>query len=126
MKKIILDTNFILIPFSEKVDIFSEIDRIVEDSYKLFILDKTKEELESIIKNQRGKDRDAARFAKKYIPKLSVIETDSELDVDSLLVALAEEEGTIIATQDKDLKRKIKKLGKKVMVLRQKSHLAIR
>ena len=45
MKKIILDTNFLLIPAQFNVDIFSEIERICDFQYQLCIVDKTLSEL---------------------------------------------------------------------------------
>ena len=55
MKKIILDTNFLLIPSQFNVDIFTEIDRICLFKYKLCVLDETINELNSIIEKQKGK-----------------------------------------------------------------------
>jgi len=54
MRKIILDTNFLLIPAQFKVDIFSEIDRICSFTYSLFVLDKSVEELKKISKPVRN------------------------------------------------------------------------
>ena len=54
MEKILLDTNFLLIPSQFKVDIFSEIKRICNFSYKLYVLDKSVGELNYIIENQKG------------------------------------------------------------------------
>ena len=55
MEKIILDTNFLMIPFTLKVDIFLEIDRVIIDEYRLYIIDKTIDELDNIIEKQSGK-----------------------------------------------------------------------
>ena len=44
--KIILDTNFLMIPSMFKVDIFSEIERICDFKYELCIVDKTLDEKE--------------------------------------------------------------------------------
>ena len=55
MKKIILDTNILLIPYTQKVDIFSEFDRILDEPYNLFIIDQTVDELKKITENQKGK-----------------------------------------------------------------------
>ncbi|ENO12016.1 hypothetical protein MBGDC06_00279, partial [Thermoplasmatales archaeon SCGC AB-539-C06] len=64
MKKIILDTNFLLIPAQFKVDIFDEIDRIILEKYQLFVLDKTIDELKKIIadKKQKMRNRRAAKL----------------------------------------------------------------
>ena len=47
MQKILLDTNFLLIPAAFNVDIFSEFNRIFPKN-KLFILDKSIGELRNI------------------------------------------------------------------------------
>ena len=67
MKKIIIDTNFLLIPLKFKVDIFSEFNRISNFNYKLYIFEQSISELKNIIKKQSGKDKKAAQFALKLI-----------------------------------------------------------
>ena len=126
MKKILLDTNFLLIPYQFRVDIFSEIDKICNFNYEVYVLDKTIGELNGIIKNQSGKHEDAAKFALKSIEvkKIKIVKTE-EGRVDDIIVKLAEKEGYIVATQDKDLKRKLVNQGSVLMVLRQKKTLAI-
>ena len=62
MKKILLDTNFLLIPSQFKVDIFSELERICIFNYKLYVLDKTVDELKYIIEKQKGKHKEAAKI----------------------------------------------------------------
>ena len=67
MKKIILDTNFLLIPSQSKVDIFAEIDKICMFKYELCIVDKTIDELNNIIEKQKGKHKAAAKLALQLI-----------------------------------------------------------
>ena len=67
MKKIIIDTNFLMIPIQFRVDIFSEIDRICNFNYKLFIFEQSINELKNIIEKQTGKNKKAAQFALKLI-----------------------------------------------------------
>ena len=87
MKKIIIDTNFLLIPLQFKVDIFSEIDRICHFNYELSIFEKSIEELKNIIKKQSRKNKKAAQFALNLI-KLKKIHTikSKQKDVDSLIL----------------------------------------
>ena len=123
MEKIILDTNFLLIPFYFKVDIFSEIQRISDFKYTLFILDKTIDELDNIIKVQSGKSVKAAKFALDMIrlKKIKKIRT-GDGDVDDLLL----DQEAIIATQDRLLIDRLKKKGKKIIRLRQKKYLSLK
>ena len=120
MEKIILDTNFLLIPARFNVDIFSEIDRIC-GKYKLYIIDKTVDELKKIIDTGKGKDKDAAKLALGLVEnrKVEKIKT-KEGTVDDLIISL---DGYIVATQDKELKRRLKEKDVKVISLRQKNYL---
>ncbi|MBD3164514.1 hypothetical protein GF323_04890 [Candidatus Woesearchaeota archaeon] len=128
MQKIILDTNFLLIPYTLKVDIFVEIDRIIQDRYEICIIDRTIAELDNIIEKQKGKEKQAAKFAKELIRKKKIREIkteESNQSVDEEILNLSEKEEIIVATQDKELKEKLKESGARVIILRQKSHLKL-
>lgn len=131
MKKIILDTVFLLIPYQFKVDIISEIRRIADFSYRLFIIDRTLDELESIIASQKGKDARAAKFAKELVKKegIGIIKTcpktETYKNVDSLILSAANSDDFIVATQDTGLRKELKKKGIRTIGMRQKRHLNI-
>jgi len=125
MKKIIiLDTNFLLIPAQFNVDIFSEIERICDFPYQLCIVDKTLSELDSIIENQRQKYKNSAKLALKLLKSkaVKIIKTKKDKYVDDLIFDLAENADIIIATQDKELKKRLKN---PIITLRQKKYLKI-
>ena len=67
MYKVLLDTNFLLIPANFRVDIFSEIDRICDFKYQIVVLDKTIDELNKIIEKQKGKHKQAAGLGLKLL-----------------------------------------------------------
>lgn len=124
MKRIILDTNFLLIPIEFKVDIFSEIERICNFKYELSIIDRTINELDAIIEYKKGKAKDAARIALQLIKRKRIkkIITKEHKDVDSIIVDVAAKDD-IVATQDRVLKQKLKEKGITVMTLRQKKYI---
>lgn len=126
MKKIILDTNFLLIPYQFKVDIFSEIRRIADFNYKLYIVDETLDELIKLTKTQKGKDKLAAVLALAMLEQKKVIQikTKKDKDVDNLILDEADK-NTLVATQDRILKAKLKKKGAGLIVLKNKSHLVL-
>ncbi|PLW79651.1 twitching motility protein PilT [Candidatus Woesearchaeota archaeon] len=137
MLKVILDTNFLFIPFQFNVDIFIEIDRIIEEKYELFILKETLDELDFLIEKEKGKNKQNAVLAKKLamsknIPVLDVSKqkdlyiTDISKNnkVDDLLVALSDKDH-LVATLDLELKKRIRKKGSKILYLRSKDHLEI-
>ncbi|MBU1204060.1 MAG: hypothetical protein KKG60_03265 [Nanoarchaeota archaeon] len=111
-KKIILDTNFLL-SFG-KVRIFSELERICHFQYGVYVLDKSFEEL----KNKKGE-----KLAKELIKKknIKIIKTKKEEYVDDILAEIRDKK-TIIATNDKDLKRR---LQTPIITIRQKKHLML-
>lgn len=119
--KILLDTNFLLIPFQHKVDIFAELDRILNQEYSLFILDRCVEELEKL-KAGKGKEAEYAKMALSLIKMkdIKIIKTEERKHTDKLI---ADQEGYIIATRDMNLIRELRKKPFKVITLRQKSHL---
>ena len=136
MQKILLDTNFLLIPAAFNVDIFSEFNRLFPIN-DIFILDKSISELEKIELNQKGKYKQQAKMGlqmvKKY--KISTIKTEKHtntykstskiLSVDELIVDFAIKNDYMVATQDKEIKAKLKKHNKESITLRQKKYLII-
>ena len=120
MQKILLDTNFLLIPYQFKVDIFSEIERICDFPYNLYMLDKSIDELNKIIRTPKKKDKAAAKLALALIKgRIKILKSQGSF-VDDILASIADD-NTIIATQDKELKKRIKK---RIITVKQKKYLA--
>mgnify|MGYP001570735725 FL=1 len=125
MKKIILDTNFLMIPLQFRVDIFSELERICHFNYKLCIFEQSVDELSNIAEKQKGKSRNAAQFALKLIrlKDIGVLKAEGR-SVDIMLLKNADKD-TVIATQDRLLKKKLLEKGVSVIILRQKKYLQL-
>lgn len=120
VKKVILDTNFLLMPYQFKVDIISELERVLPFSYSLNVLEGTVEELEKIIESQ-PKQAGAARMGLKIIENnnINILSTDIGGTVDDQIAGLSGD--FIIATHDKELKSRLKGVPK--IILRQKKYL---
>lgn len=126
-RKIIVDTNFWLIPAQFRVDIFSEIERICHFNYGIFMLDETLDELKNIMKKGSGKDKKAAKLAMSLIKikEPGIIKRPSRRpykDVDTLILENADKD-TIVATVDLELKDELLRRGIQVIILRKKSYL---
>lgn len=123
MKRIILDTNFLLVPYKFRVDIFSEFNRICNFSYKLFIFEESINELRNIIEKQSGLNKKAAQFGLKLIKLKDIgIIKSKKNDVDKLIL-MNLNNNDIVATQDVHLKKELLKKGASVIILRQKKYL---
>ncbi|MAF50961.1 MAG: hypothetical protein CMH64_02615 [Nanoarchaeota archaeon] len=114
--KIVLDTNFLISCLKFKIDFLTEL-----TGEEIFIVDKTIEELEKLIKGGKAKDKERAKIILALIKKNKIKELKSkeEETVDDTLARL---ENYTIATQDKELKKRIK--GKK-LIIRAKKKLII-
>lgn len=123
MKKIFLDTNFLMAILQLKIDIFSEIERIISQEYQIFVLDKTVDELNKIISEQRTKEKKTAKFALDAIKlkNLNIYRTKDKKNVDDALFEISKDKDAIIATLDKELKKRLKG---DVLIVRQKRFLA--
>jgi len=125
MKKlIILDTNFMLLPGQLLIDIFTQIEQLMEYPYELCIFDKTMKELEKIIKTGNTQDKRAAKLALLLIKQkgLKSIRSFSRKGVDDLIVAKSGSD-VIVATQDQELRKRLKEKNIKIITLKQKKYL---
>ncbi|MBI4145833.1 hypothetical protein HY489_00680, partial [Candidatus Woesearchaeota archaeon] len=104
MKTIILDTNFLIEAAKNKVDIHAELDRILTSGHIEAVLDRTLEELDTVIA-RGGKEGTAAKLAKTILltKQMQIIATSGG-HTDKLLLEKADE-NHIIATMDKELKQ---------------------
>lgn len=123
-RHIVLDTNFLLIPEQFGIDIFTEIDRICHFPYQLCIIDATEGELEKLGKNKGAAGR-AANVALVLLKTHSIAHLPAEgRSVDAAIMAHAKS-GWVVATQDRELRRKLKLQGVQLLTLRGKSHLTV-
>lgn len=118
MEKIILDTNFLVAPFQFSFDIFDEIERLYPFA-DLYTLEDALEEARSI---EEGKYKE---LVPQMIEKQDVelMETEGKGTVDDLLVELSDK--FLVATNDTELKERIKDEGNPVLIIRSKDHLEV-
>ena len=121
--KVLLDTNFFLdlIRYRNDFSLFENLEERVE----LFVSSEVIRELKSIA-NKKTKEGRLALIALELIKnqKIRVVKSLKK-NVDEDLIALAKNEGFIIATNDKDLKEKLKKENIKVICLRDKKKIEV-
>jgi rRNA-processing protein FCF1 len=121
--KVLLDTNFILIPFTLNVDVFSQFRNRGDE---LFVLDRSLVELEYLTRKGNGVDKLNAKMALESVEKcgISVISSEESFKkVDESIIDVAEEQNLAVATQDKELKQMLREKGLKVYYLRQKRYI---
>ena len=122
--KIILDTNFLFVPFKFNVDIISEFERLFSKNYKLFIFSSTLKELDNL-KNKKSKDRKLIPLIEKFLVNYNVSVIKSIGNYTDKIILENLDENYIIATNDIELRKKIieKNSSIKILILRQKKYL---
>jgi rRNA-processing protein FCF1 len=119
MKKVILDTNFILACIKEKIDF---IEFFQMRGLEIFVPDKVLFELKRISLEKKGALRLRASFGLEFIQKMNfkIISIEGRY-VDSALVNhLKENPEDYLATIDLNLRRKVKN---KIFILRSKNKI---
>ncbi|MDP1694616.1 MAG: hypothetical protein Q8L34_03685 [Candidatus Woesearchaeota archaeon] len=117
MHRILLDTDFLLQCIRWKIDVFTELERLFPTSkIKICVFDRTLEEL------QGKKD---SPLALAFTKRMELIKTGSTLPVDDLLLEHGQETDTVVATQDKALKEKLKKASIPIITIRKQRYLVM-
>ncbi len=125
--RVLLDTNFLMLPLRFGVDIRRELERILEGAFSLATTPAVLNELNRLKLNVKTRELRNIEFAlssAEGMEKLDDLLREGE-DVDDELVRLSNVEGVIVATTDAELRKRIKRLGHPVVFLRQRRYLAI-
>lgn len=119
MKCALLDTNFLLVPGTFKVDVFAELERL---GYKPILLSCVMQEVEKI---SRGHGRAAAqaKVALAILERKRPAVISATGLADDALLAAAAERGCAIATNDVKLIARARKKDIKILRLRQKKYV---
>ena len=121
-RPVILDTNFLLLPFQFRLNIFTELEYLLEKSHKYVISSRTLSELERIGKSI-GKNGMAARLALKMIGVSKIEVIQSKQEVDDWIVDYAKANHAIVCTNDTELRLRLKDLDIKTVSMKSKSKL---
>ncbi len=118
VRKIMLDTNFLVAPFQLSIDLFEEIDRVYPVN-EVYTIEDAVQEARSI---EEGRYK---ALVEKLIETqgIEVLETEGEGEVDDLLVDISDE--FVVATNDKELKERLVENGAEVLFIRSSSHLEV-
>jgi len=126
---VIVDTNFMTVPAEPGVDVFSEIERLVEGRVRFVVLASVVQEIESRMSGPSHKGGVTKfRVAKDLLNRCEVITLDSRperLSVDDQLLQYAPSVRGAIATNDRQLRTRARSLGIPVFTLRAKKRVML-
>ncbi len=126
VRYVILDTNMILSIFEKHVDLMDEINRIV-GKCTITIPSVVIEELKKLSRSGIGKTKINAKSALRYIKESEYMEIKTGKDrADDKIVELASKLNAVVATNDRELIRKLKKIHIPILILREEKLLELR
>lgn len=122
MKKILLDSNFLIACLKFKVDL-SEIENLIAEPFQLITLTPIVNEIKTLA-GSKSKDSRYAKLALKLLKtkKIKVLETSKKADEAILELA---DKSMLVATNDLSLRKKLKVKGIKTIYLRGKKKLEV-
>ena len=119
---VILDTSAIFMVFEYSIDITQELLRLL-GSYHIIILSAVVDEIKILLEQGSGKQRKLAKLASKYILKYEIEDIGKGETVDDIILSAADELSAIVMTNDKELRKRLKKKKITQIFLRQKQYL---
>lgn len=124
--KVILDSNFLMIPFQFNLDIFQEIEFLLQKRVDFIVPSAVKSELTGL-SARGGEGAPEASLALQIASRCRVVEVSLEASetVDDAIVKASQKLGAVVATTDIELKNRLKTLKVPVIYLRDKSKLEV-
>ncbi len=128
MKKILLDTNALMLPYQFKLDLKDELRRAVEEPHEIIIPSGALLELEGIAggKSRNGLFAKAAlAHWKNEIEKGNAEQVESKGKVDDWIVHKAASPDVLVCTNDSGMRKRLREKKLHAVVLRERSKLGV-
>jgi rRNA-processing protein FCF1 len=124
---VILDSNFLFVPLRFGVDIFSEVERLLGPSVVCLVPAAVLAELEVLRDGASPSLLREIDFALELAGRCRVLEGDrlAGESVDDLILRLAVGGGFLVATNDGELRGRLRGVGVAVVFLRQRAYLEV-
>jgi rRNA-processing protein FCF1 len=125
--KIIVDSNALLVPLEFKIDIYAELQRVLNRNFGLVLISPVKHELETLVQYGSPKIRKNAIFALTFARKFTFVKVSEKQNepTDDAIIRVAQAWKAPVFTNDKILKRKLTNISIPVIYVRAKSRLEI-
>jgi len=127
MIKVIFDSNFLFVPSQFQLDIFEELTNLLNQRFEPVLLSPTYRELLKIAEKGSPKRRKQASLALKLAEKCRLIHIEKGLEEthDDVIVRIATEWRCPVATNDRELRKKLRSVGVSVIFLRQRQRFEL-
>ena len=122
---VLLDTNILML-IGKGIDIFTQIEELLDAKPEYYVITPVIRELEVIATRGGVKERKSAKLALELVKKkCKVIEVSLSRNksVDDILFEIALRKGFIVATNDRELRRRLREAGIPEIYFREEKQL---
>ena len=125
--KVIFDSNFLFVPSQFQLDIFEELTNLLNQRLDPILLAPTQKELQKLAEEGSPKTRQQASLALKLAEKCRVVHVEKGLKEphDDIIVRVAAKWKCPVATNDRELRKRLRNLRVPVIFLRQRHRLEL-
>jgi rRNA-processing protein FCF1 len=125
--KIILDANFLFIPIQFNLDIFEELTKLLNQHFKPIVLSSTIKELQGLTESPSLKIQKQAINALNLVSKCWIVPIKKRVNetFDDVIVRISTEWKCPVATNDQNLRKKLRQQMVPVIYMRQKKLLEL-
>jgi rRNA-processing protein FCF1 len=126
--KVIVDSNALFAPLQFKIDVFGELERLLNRRFEMILLSPVKCELELLAEKGSPKTRKMANYALKLSESFIYIKVNDETstqEVDDQIIRTAAVWKAPVFTNDMHLRQRLRDISVPVIYVRQKSRLEI-
>ena len=124
--KLILDSNALFVPLQFKLDIFEELNTLMNAKYEPILLSPNRQEIERLAREGSLKTRKEAAYALKLAEKCRLVELEIiGASADDVIVEVASKWKCPVFTNDRLLRKRLRDINVPVIYVRQKSRLEI-
>ena len=118
---IILDTNMLML-IAEGVNVFEQIEEKLAIKPRYIVLKPVMKELEKLASSGKPGIARKALFAKQIAEKYcEIVDVEKEGNVDDIILEYAREHNAAVATNDRELRRKLREKGIPEIYIREES-----
>ena len=125
--KIILDSNAFFAPIYFKIDVFSELEHLLNRNFEMILISPIQQELKMLTEKKSEKNSKAAFLALNLAAKCKYIKVKHPEGalIDDIIIRKATDWKAVVFTNDIELKKRLRDIRVPVIYVRQKSFLAI-